>query len=204
MKQLLTLLPVAFCVIGMLVLQNCGPKGDGCEEHAPVNTFYNMKSFDKAKILLTGTDTLVYISTDGDTAVLYGQGKKAFTEKVAKKWDPDPGCSTYDYSYFENIEFTYRGNNPGLNYIFFDFKASLYAPAQTYADITIGNRLYKTYLGVINATTLYDDTVIINSKLYIGKRIYEGYGETNSLPYIYHYQYGLLKITTSKVWLKKI
>jgi hypothetical protein len=202
--RIFRLMPVAFCVIGMFVLQNCGPKGDGCEEHEPVNTYYNISAADKSKIPFTGTDTLVYISTDGDTAVLYGQGKSAFTEKVAQKWDPDPGCSTYDYNFFENIEFVYKGNHPDLNFIHVDINASVYAPKKTNADIIIGTLLYQTYLASLNYTPDYVDSVVINSKSYKGLMIYEGYGETHFFPYIYHYQYGLLKITTSKVWLKKI
>jgi hypothetical protein len=201
MKQLLTLLPVAFCLIGMFALQNCGPKGDGCEEHETVNKYYNISADDKSKIRFTGTDTLVYISTDGDTAVLYGQGKRAFTEKVAEKWDPDPGCSTYDYDCFENIEFTYRGSHPDLNYIFFDFNAGIYSPLQANADIKIGTVLYGPYLGALNYTPDYKDTVIINTVTYRGKKIP---GKSN-LPCIYNYQYGFLKIiTVNKIWLKRI
>jgi hypothetical protein len=201
--RIFSLVPVAFCSIGMFALQNCGPKGDGCEEHAPVNTYYNISNADKSKIPFSGTDTLVYFSTDGDTAVLYGQGKKAFTEKVAEKWDPDPGCSTYDYNYFENIECVYKGTHPDLNYIFIDFNASVYAPKKTNADIIIGSRTYYAYLGVIDDVSLYNDNVVINSKSYVGKNIYEGHGQY-TLPYLYNYQYGLLRITTSKLWFKNI
>jgi hypothetical protein len=195
------LIPVAFCVIGMLVLQNCGPKGDGCEEHEPVNMYYNISADDKSKIPFTGTDTLVYISTDGDTAVLYGQGKSAFTEKVAQKWDPDPGCSTYDYNFFENIEFVYKGNHPDLNFIHVDINASVYAPKKTNADITIGVVSYSTYLGSLNYIPDYKDTVLINSFLYHGWKIVG----TLNIPCVYNYQHGFLKIiTVNKIWLKRI
>lgn len=199
--RLSRLIPVAICMVGMLLLQNCGPKGDGCEEHEPVHSYYKISEADKDKIPFTGTDTLVYISTDGETAILYGQGKKAFNEKVAEKWDPDPGCSTYDYNYFQNIEFTYRGSHPDLNYIFIDFNASVYGPAQTEADITIGEVRYSTYFGRIHNSSNYIDSVNIKSITYQGRKIF---GDAN-LPCVYNYQFGFLQITTSnKVWLKQL
>lgn len=198
------LISVVICMVGLLVLQNCGPKGDGCEEHEPVHSYYKISDTDKSKIPFTGADTLVYISTDGDTATLYGQGRNEFTEKVAEKWNPDPACSQYDYRYFENIEFTFKGNNASLNSIFIDFNAA-YTLDQANADVVIGSVMYHTYFKALNHPLNYIDTVKINSNTYKGMMIYEGYGENDFLPCIYNYQYGFLKITTlNKVWLRKI
>ena len=186
-------------IFSLLLLQNCGP-GE-CEPHTPTHTKYSISAADKSKIPFTGTDTLVYISTDGDTAILYGQGKKVFIDAVQKNSGGDPGCPKVNYNDFENIEFTYKGNNWNLNYIFIDINASVYAPAQTNADITIGQTKYNTYLGSLNYESKYLGSVEINSNYYLGKEIV---GFAN-LPCLYNYKFGFLKITTAnKVWLKKM
>lgn len=195
------LIPVSICMMGLLLLQSCGPKGDGCEEHEPVNSYYNISDAEKSRIPFTGTDTLVYISSNGDTAILYGQGKKAFTDKVAVKWDPDPGCGTYDYNNIENVEFTFIGNHHDLNRIFIDLNAGIYSPDEAKADIVIGSILYRTYLQALNHPSNYIDSITIGGITYFGIKIY---GEMN-MPYLYNREYGLLQITTSgKTWLKKI
>jgi hypothetical protein len=177
---------------------------DTCEEHEPVSTYYSISAADKSKIPFTGTDTLVYFSSDGDTAILYGQGKKAYNEKVAVDRDHDPGCGKYDYNYFENIEFTYQGSHPDLNYFFIDFNAGIYAPIQTNADLKIGAVTYSVYLGRMNNSSNYQDSVTINSTIYLGRKLFSEENE-ESLHCLYNYQYGFLQITTlNKVWLKQI
>jgi hypothetical protein len=191
----LILLPI--CLIGLSFLQSCVM--DTCEEHEPVSTYYSISAADKSKIPFTGTDTLVYISTDGDTAILYGQGKKVYNEKVAVDRDPDPGCTKNDYNYFENIEFTYRGDHPNLRYIFIDFNASSYGPEQTRADIVVGASSCSAYFGRLHNSNNYIDSVTINSITYSGRKIFDD----ANLSFIYNLQYGFLQISTSnRVWLK--
>lgn len=188
-------------MFGLLLLQNCGP-GE-CDEHVPTHTEYNISSADKSKIPFTGTDTLVYISTDGDTAILYGQGKKVFMEKVAQNNAGDPRCPRIDYNYFENIEFTFTGDNPYLNRISLDISATTDAPALTILDLRINSVNLSSSFTASNYETHYKDSVTINQITYYGFKA-SPIG-VSSFFYIYNYHYGILQIKMdNKLWFNKL
>lgn len=176
-------------------LYSCQPN-ESCPERETKYSQYYISEDDKSKTPFTGTDTLVYISNEGDTAILYGQGKKAFIEEVAQKTSADPGCPHYDYNYFENIEFFYKGSNPELNLIFIDFNASVYSPIQTNADFFVNSRKYSGYLGFINNNANYSDSLkLLDNTIY--------YGIDAGI--FYNCKYGLLRVTTDHdTWLLNV
>lgn len=188
-KAILHILLTSSFSLLLLQLFSCQPE-ENCPERETKYSQYNISEDDKSKIPFTGTDTLVYISNDGDTAILYGRGKKAFIDEVVAKTSINPACPHYDYDYFENIEFLYRGNNAELNRIFIDFNASVNSPKQTNADFTIGSVNYSTYLGALNHPLNYEDSTIINLRTFYGIKI----GGEQNLPYLYNHEYGIIKL----------
>lgn len=200
MKAILHILLTSSFSLLLLQLFSCQPE-ENCPERETKYSQYYISEDDKSKIPFTGTDTLVYISNQGDTAILYGQGKKAFIDEVVAKTSINPACPHYDYNYYENIEFLYTGKNPELNRIFIDFNASIYSPLQTNADITIGIIKYATSLGFLNYIPNYQDSVQISSIYYIGRKI----TRDSKRPCLYNYQYGFIEITTddNTIWLRK-
>jgi hypothetical protein len=195
-KYALLLIPLMLC---LPLLQNCGP-GE-CEEYVSTHTKYSIREDYKKKIPFTGTDTLTYISTDGDTAVLYGQGKKVYFESVQQNYGGDPKCPKTDYDDLETIIYSYKESQNKLNEIRVKCAAtaSLYNRSDAY--VLIGNASYTASLPYMNDPNYYTDTVTINSITYSAVKISNG----TNFPYSYNYQYGILRINTAnKIWLKKI
>lgn len=185
-KSLLLFVP-AMC--GLLLLQNCGPKGDGCEEHEPVNTYYNISDLSKSKILFSSTDTMVYISINGDSATLYGQGEKKYYEKLAQKWNPDPACPDYDYDYLQHVQYTFKGNHPILKEIIFSAFVDNIKDQNALVSL---NSIYKNdgyRIAFINNESRYIDSVNINGVIYYGFTIYSG-----PTKFLYNWKYGFLSL----------
>jgi hypothetical protein len=188
---------IPFILLIGLLEQSCGPK-EGCDDHESKNTYYKINEATKSKIPFSGTDTLVYISMDGDTATLIGQGKKSYTEKVAVKLSTDPSCPAYDYDYFEHIEFSHMGNSLGLGKIFVDITATI-DPFFMFSDanIDIGDSHSKAPLETISDARNYNVEVIIDSISISGVKI--SINPNNFC--IYNYQYGILQIVSEgKSW----
>jgi hypothetical protein len=191
------------CLPSLLLTEACSLLvGDGinCGDGPKTHSFY-MSESDKSKIPFSGTDTLTYKGTNGELALLYGQGlvKKASCESADNM--ADPGCPD-DANCYESISVSYTGDNPHLNRIFLRYIANKYDPAHSTFDLTIGYHTFDEYsLGYLNYSTNYADTVVINSIVYLGRKI--TIDAPNNYSVIYNYQHGVLKITTSNVeWLK--
>jgi hypothetical protein len=116
--KIYTILFFTFYSTLTVLLSTCKKdKGDPCAG-SPAHTYnYYISDDNKSKIPYTGTDTLIFISDRGDTAKLYGQGKQTYNDVTSKPSSIDPDCSNLDYTYYENIQINFVGNNPNLNQI---------------------------------------------------------------------------------------
>ena len=167
-----------------------------------VTTTYNVSDANKAKIPYTGTDTLVFLSDAGDTATLYGQGKKqSYTSSSIAGGSADcPKTHLYQY---ENIDINYTGNKSLLYQL--RFKAYKYSqiqnPLTNDIDISVNNVLVASndfeYVNYNISTP--QDSIVFNGNYQSGVFIDE-----ISKTVLFNYTLGILKLKDSKnkVWTK--
>lgn len=108
MKTKIIYFVLLMAVTAMLGIQSCG-KGSPCEgrDMTDAITVYTIADSIKAKIPYTGWDTLVFVSDAGDTATLYGQGKRTyFKENIHST---SGYCPKRTIEKYENIEIGFTG-----------------------------------------------------------------------------------------------
>jgi len=99
---------VLMAVIATLGIQSCG-KGSPCEgrDMTDAITVYTIADSIKANIPYTGWDTLVFVSDVGDTATLYGQGKRTYFKENINSTTGD--CPKRTIEKYENTEIGFIG-----------------------------------------------------------------------------------------------
>ena len=185
-------------LILIILAQSCTKEPSCNGQRDTVNSYY-ISADDKSKIPFKGNDTLVYTSDAGDTAMLIGNGKRAFIDKVQTVIAGNADCYIYNVDNNETIVFEYLGDNIKLNKI----KYKIYGNKErTKIQLTINN----TYIGVdypyyLNTSIFYTDSVNFGNKFYNGTPII--WSDNNAL---YNFNYGFLKIQFDggKIWLLKI
>lgn len=210
-----TLLPIFLLIGGTALLNNCVPKHDGCEE---TNTYQeysiSQNTLDQIPYRKDGLDTLVYISTDGDTAVLYGKGvKKSYAQNRVDE-NSNPDCNNYTNYKTQTVDYRYEGDQLAFNRLVFyvyNYVFSVYDVYEVanytgrvpytveFMEVTSGIRDYDIIS--MNSEQGYDDSIIVNSMPFYGKKMYSKMDETVVL---YNKNYGAIKVEIgSKIWIKK-
>ncbi|MES2653960.1 MAG: hypothetical protein V4620_00115 [Bacteroidota bacterium] len=190
-------------ILFLLILfsQSCGKVTDGCPQST--NDFYNLTDEEKSKIPYTGNDTLVFISNQGDTATLIGQGKKQTYKNITVPLG-NPDCGGTHSENYEKIEFSFKGANIDLNNILFVAKRynSPY-DYMSYYDCDI-NMTYKFNFGILESHDInrYKDTVLYRNNIIKCLKMFS-YTDTTT-NYYFNNLYGIVKITTNnKAFIKK-
>jgi hypothetical protein len=201
-------LPFIFIYSCLLSISCCKPDDDPCKGTPSQTYTYNISDLNKQKIPFSssGNETLVFVDSSDliDTAKLIGQGKVVYFDTYSKYSNDNPDCGNQDFMNFENIKFTFTGNNPDLNnidyHIYLRFAGADYIPpnkpdGNDYLSITCNNQTAKNTFTYANRDANYTDSVNINGVYYSGAIIKEGI--------LYSYHYGILRIQLNgKTWLK--
>lgn len=98
-----------FILIFSVILNSCQQKKSDC----PQKNGYHLLSNNNRATPYNGYDTLVFISNTGDTAILYGQGKKSYEKLISTVGNPCDNITYHD----ENLELIFTGNNSVLSKI---------------------------------------------------------------------------------------
>jgi hypothetical protein len=184
-------------LILFILAQSCTKDASCNGQRDTVNSYY-ISADDKSKIPFKGNDTLVYISNAGDTAILIGNGKRAFIDKVQTVIAGNADCYIYNVDYNETISIEYVGNNIELNKI----KYKIYGNKErTEIEFEFNTQYGIYYPYYFNSPKFYNDSTLISGVLYYGLPL-----DITNYKALYNYEYGFLKIQFNggKVWLLKI
>lgn len=184
-------------IICLQFIYSCKRTETSCGDLSDVNTYYNISAADKAKIPYTGTDTLVFISDENDTAMIIGMGKLSHYETIRGSISSGD-CPRSSVDNFDNIEFNFIGLNKKFSSL--KFKAYMYEkikPKFPYIEI-LADGGYRS-LGSFQYSHI-SDSVIINGNFVVGL-----YTDIDSL-ISYNNTLGILKINklNNKTWYKTI
>ncbi|MES2382537.1 MAG: hypothetical protein V4538_15930 [Bacteroidota bacterium] len=191
-------------VLLLLILfwQSCGKETDGCPPST--NDFYNLTDEEKSKILYTGSDTLVFISNQGDTATLIGQSKKQTYKNITLPLG-NPDCGGTNSKNYEQIKYDFTSSNTKLSEINLlirrDDDEYQYS---CYYDWLL-NKQNKVGVDALalNDTNYYNDIVVLKSIPIKCFRI-RGGGADSTTYIFYNNKLGVVKIALNElVYLKK-
>jgi hypothetical protein len=184
-------------------LSGCSPSEKCQEEEPSQHTEYRLSSDDKSRIPFTGTDTLIFVSNLGDTAVLYAEGKEQYMETVSSNRNTDPGCPFFDYAYYEHIGFSWKGLHPRfrkLRHSYFAKGESFYN--QAYLD---NEEVGFSGLEYANRESAYTENILINGTNYKAVSLIPRANDTAGA-ILYNYHFGILKIRQQNgtQWTRKL
>jgi hypothetical protein len=171
-----------------------------CSKQNPCNgSNYTPKTFNyliddntKAQIPYTGNETLTFISNQGDTAILNGQGKNNYMKKTTKNSVTSIDCPEYDNYNFEYVDVEYKGTNSNLSNLFYRVFANEYRQLEASAYLNNSHYDYNAYLSYYNNNSLYTYPVVCGNKTLFGRKIL---GEKDTDPFfIYNKSYGIIQI----------
>jgi hypothetical protein len=189
----ITLKLLSILLLFMLV-QSCA-KESNCGDQTTITNIYNIADSNKAKIPYTGNDTLIFISNQGDTAILIGIGRKA-SYITSKKSIGSADCPRELIEKFEKIYFEFNTNNINFNifnckiYNFSIYKSTMIDMQPDKIEVSINNEISYVSADLLNSSN-FKDSVLINGKYYKGTYLN---GSNNIL---YNLKYGILKIKFS-------
>jgi hypothetical protein len=181
-----------------LLAQSC-TKDANCGDQSDIVNSYYISADDKSKIPFKGNDTLTYISDAGDTALLFGSGKREFIDQIRKNISGNADCPRSTVDNNETISIEYNGNNNELNNVKYKIVAS---QDKTRLIYTINNYMGSLTPYYFNEVSFYTSDVMINNKNYKGRQI----NLLDSVNLIYNKDFSFLKIEFigGKIWLLKI
>jgi hypothetical protein len=168
-----------------------------CSKQSPCND-YTSKTFNyllpdstKAQIPYTGKETLTFISNQGDTAILKGQGKNNYMKNEKVKVSSNPECPQEDNYSYERVDIEYKGNNFNLFNVFYSLEVDKWKDKRTnvYFNQNSSNS-HLAYTEYYNDTSRYNIQIQCGSKIIIGLKIQ---GKNND-PIIYNKSYGIIQI----------
>ena len=180
-----------------MLFENCS-KEPSCGDQSDIVNSYYISADDKSKIPFKGNDTLTYISDAGDTAILFGSGKREFIDQIRKNISGNADCPRSTVDNNETISIEYTGDNKELNKI----KYKIYGNKErTEIEFTFNAHYGIYYPYYFNTIKFYTDSILVNNVLYYGLPL-------NDINFnaLYNYNYGFLKIQFNggKIWLLKI
>ena len=194
--QTLSMKLIFLLTLFVILFQSCSKESD-CNDQSDMINSYNISADDKSKIPFKGNDTLTYISDAGDTAILIGNGKRAYMDVISKNIG-DLECSRYQVDNNETIIFEYLGNNLELNRIKYKITGN---KERTLIEFNINILYANDYPYYFNSEKFYTDSILINGYYY------SGLPKVDDVFYsLYNFNYGFLKIQFNggKIWLLKI
>lgn len=183
-------------LILFILAQSC-TKDANCGDQNKIENSYYISADDKSKIPFKGNDTLIYYSNEEDTAILIGNGKRAYMDVISKNIG-DLECSRYQVDNNETISIEYTGDNIELNRI----KYKIYGSKErTEIEFKFNAQYGIYYPYYFNSPKFYNDSTLISGVLYYGLPL-----DITNYKALYNYEYGFLKIQFNggKVWLLKI
>lgn len=179
-------------------IQSCS-KDTKCS-FADTNIYYNLADSNKAKIPYTGTDTLVFISDQGDTATLVGQGKKTYYNTITNNAGT-VDCPKIENRNYENVNFEFKNDTS----IFFKATFSILKydvlggyPSTTSIKFNFNNtEIDFSNIEYIMSFKSFQDSILLNGK-YVGG-VYLGFNTYNAL---FNFENGILKFKyNNKNWI---
>lgn len=178
----------------IICFQNC--KKNSCKVVSNVDTFFLSNTL-KAKLLNT-TDTLVYISEMGDTAMLTGKYLHYYNE--AKHPGITNECPSLFTAYGETVEKRFESKNKELFYLQSSISADEYVGSSPSSlNFIINSYFYAQY----QFNYAYQqDSVLINNK-YIRGNLF--YSQNYTFLLLYNEVYGFIRIKFNggKTWTLK-
>jgi len=177
------------CIIAIILLQSCDKDSSPCR-NSETNIYYNIADSNKAKIPYSGTDTLVFISDQGDTATLVGQGKKTYYITNTRDNSGNADCQWLVNKHYENVEINFAGNNQLLFNIYYRIAKTDFDPINLTGIEFIINKQNRIGSTLENAFYYLpkQDSIFINN-------IYKSGGYINNdKTILYNNDLGILKM----------
>jgi hypothetical protein len=199
MKIILKLLSI----IAIILLQSCDDKDSSPCRNSETNIYYNIADSNKAKIPYSGTDTLVFISDQGDTATLIGQGKKTFYVTSTRNNSGNADCQWLENKNFENFEINFKNYNnffSNVSFSIFKYNDNLGSyPNTTSMKFEVDNiEIASSNIEYISSLKSFQDSILLNGKFVGG--VYLGFNTYNTL---FNFEKGILKFNyDNKNWIK--
>lgn len=192
MKTITKLLSI---ILLIMLTQSCS-KDSACK-NTETNIYYNIADSNKAKIPYTGTDTLVFVSDQGDTATLIGQGKQTYYVKNTRNNSGNADCQWIENKNYEDFKINFKGLDNKIDFIDYMLNSGNNT-GLTGFEININNMQKSEYNFEYSSDFLpIEDSIYFNSKYIKG-----GYINDNK-SILYNRQYGILKFTIiSKIYIK--
>jgi hypothetical protein len=192
MKKLKQPAAISLSLLIFLLFTACS-KQNYCKGsyYTPKTFNYLLDDSTKVQIPYTGKETLTFISSQGDTAILVGQGKNNYMKKTTKNSVTSMDCPEYDNYNFERVDVEYKGSNFNLSYVFYRVEIDNWKDENTsvYLNENFSDS-HLAYTEYYNSTSRYDLQVQCGSKIIMGVKIYGG----NNNPIIYNKLYGIIQI----------
>lgn len=190
------------CITIAVCVASCDPYARKCpgEGADKTPTVHKLSDDEIRKIPYKGKDTLIFISDAGDTAILYGQGKKHYMDALrgaVPTFDPD--CPDYISKDLEKIEFAFQGTNNNLKQISLTYTSDYKYPSSN--DLIVNANESYMYLGLaaLNYEGGYKDSVMIRGRIFTGRNLMdyddEKFEYDSSLTVLYNYHYGILRLS---------
>jgi hypothetical protein len=173
----------------LLLFAACS-KQSPCSDYTSKTFNYLLPDSTKSQIPYIGNETLTFISNQGDTAILVGQGKNNYILKEKVKVSSNPECPQEDNYSYEHIDIEYQGNNFNLFNVIYSMYIDKYN--SIYINVNINDKAnYFADIGVYNDISRY------NSPINVGSNIINGYNfnrEDGKPAFIYNKNVGILSI----------
>jgi hypothetical protein len=189
-----------FCIF---LLSCAKQEKNNCGYDHTTDIYYKLSDEAKAHFPYSGNDSLVFVSNEGDTAVLIGQDKRNYDEITTSVNGMADCGSTPQYTYHnENISASFISNDPTIH------KLSLVycTENEQFDDKTNEIKVFvndialsKSNLEFINGNLSSKDSIILNGTYQSGT-----YLEIHGKRVLLNYTLGILKFTDTdtKIWVK--
>ena len=144
-------------IICLLIIYSC-KRESPCSSYTSKNFKFLLADSTKAQIPYNGNEILMFISNQGDTAILTGQGKNNYIVKNSINVGTSPDCPKYDDYSYEYVDLDYKGNNENLFHVFYRLHID------NYNEIRITTNLnevsgYDAGIGIYNDSTRYNKSI---------------------------------------------
>ena len=177
-------------LILFILTQSCS-KESPCNNYTSQTFSYKLSENTKNQIPFKGTDTLTYISNNGDTAILIGQGKNNYILNSKIRVSNNPACpAEFDNYSNEFVDIKYKGTNPNLFEIFIRYyNENPFGDENTTVYLNAKSE-YNAYSGYFNNVSYYINLIEINNAKIYAIKIF---GSENN-PIYYNKNYGIIQI----------
>ena len=181
------------------VFSNC--KKDNTTGKCGGNKYYhNLSASDKTKVPYSGTDTLVFVSNNEDTAVCLGQGKKQFY--VTSSFYANPDCPP-NTDYYEANSYLMASTNSNFQLNFTLYKDDGYGlPAIHVIRKQTDFRLSLVHINY-QAAENFIDSLKVRNVWYKRATVIWSHGNPQADKLYYNQEFGIIKIQnadSTEIW----